>query len=460
MPRPVKGSEEAKAWGEKMRQAKLAKKMTGGAVWKDPKTGEIKSTPQPIKKMPIQRGQGMKQPKKTKAKAAVTHPDVQIVPKLQAVEQKLIFDSGEKTMKKMRGGKISEKDKAPISYNPVATFHQLDYERDVRETNFLNEVVFFMNKLIEYEVPLNIEQRLIAQLLLRSLDEIRTVSGQSFTEMYDKIKMLYETLKNERPSYGGIIGEHNPNQQQQNNNQQMYEWQIEQARENINQFLNQYFAYMWKLNYPQEIHDRAEHLAQILFYLNSSQAGDDPLPDDYYFRAEQAIILHNQLMDLITAHGPAEERQISGTSVSTNKLKQLMLRLKQKLVSQKGAGIGRAFKKFGKSLTKGVEYANPMMWALKNKRSRKGMIETGKITTNYLLPAVVEAGKPVYYGVAGTAGMMIGGPVGALAATKAAEELWKRQGQPYQPKQKSELLGKISTQIGKTAGSKAVSSMK
>jgi hypothetical protein len=118
--------------------------------------------------------------------------------------------------------------------------------------------------------------------------------------------------------------------------------------------------------------------------------------------------------------------------------------------------IGRSFDKAGKDLTKGFAKVgtniNPVKYALENKKISNLMNQSGKLTNNYLLPAAVSAGLPLYYGAAGTAGMMLGGPLGALAATKAADTLWQeavvKKGYDPRERQKSKVLGAISEKIG------------
>lgn len=108
--------------------------------------------------------------------------------------------------------------------------------------------------------------------------------------------------------------------------------------------------------------------------------------------------------------------------------------------------VGKAFGKVGEAL-------NPISYALKDKSTRDAMIASGDVTQNYALPAVTTAGLPLYYGAAGTAGMLVGGPLGSLAATKAADELYKgmvvKPGYDPQQRQKSKTLGVVSKEVGK-----------
>ncbi len=115
-----------------------------------------------------------------------------------------------------------------------------------------------------------------------------------------------------------------------------------------------------------------------------------------------------------------------------------------------------------KGLTKGLAKAgkalNPMSYALKNKGTRDLMIQSGQFTNDYALPAAVSAGMPLYYGAAGTAGMMLGGPAGSMIATKGAQSLYDEMvGKPgYDPRdrQKSKTLGVVSGEVGKMGSSR------
>lgn len=132
------------------------------------------------------------------------------------------------------------------------------------------------------------------------------------------------------------------------------------------------------------------------------------------------------------------------------------------------AGIGKMFKKASKTFNKAGKKmnigmaklgtaVNPMTYALGNKKISKLMRQSGQVTDRYLLPAAVSAGLPLYYGAAGTAGMMLGGPLGALAATKAADTLWQeavvKRGYDPRERQKSKILGAIAEKIGQAGAS-------
>jgi len=129
--------------------------------------------------------------------------------------------------------------------------------------------------------------------------------------------------------------------------------------------------------------------------------------------------------------------------------------------------IGRAFSKAGDKLTTGFAKAgmavNPMTYAIKNKGTRDLMIQSGEFTNDYALPAVTTAGLPLYYGAAGTAGMMLGGPLGAIAATKGADMLWQemvvKKGADPRERQKSKSLELISGEVGKLGASQLKAGM-
>lgn len=124
--------------------------------------------------------------------------------------------------------------------------------------------------------------------------------------------------------------------------------------------------------------------------------------------------------------------------------------------------------KINKAFTKGIEKAttavNPMSYAIKNKQTQQAMIDTGTVTTDYLLPGVVSAGLPLYYGAAGTAGMMLGGPIGAAAAVEGSKKLYEGMvtSKGYDPResQKSSVLGAASENVGKYGASELKSSAK
>lgn len=125
--------------------------------------------------------------------------------------------------------------------------------------------------------------------------------------------------------------------------------------------------------------------------------------------------------------------------------------------------VGKALKKAGKTLQKGVqkaakatEYVNPMMWAIKDKGTRGAMATSGDIAYNYALPAVVEAGKPALDAAAMAASTALtGNPV---AGQVLVDTLWDKmvaeKGYDPRQRQKSKLLGSLSKEAGKVAGQK------
>ena len=133
-----------------------------------------------------------------------------------------------------------------------------------------------------------------------------------------------------------------------------------------------------------------------------------------------------------------------------------------------GRGIGRTFKKMGKSfkpiskalgnvnltvnknLAKVGTAVNPMTYALGNKDIRNTMIKSGEITHDYLLPAVVSAGKPIFDATAMVGSTMLtGNPVlgKAVADTVWNEFVSKKNADP-RDNQKSKELGVLSETFG------------
>jgi hypothetical protein len=143
---------------------------------------------------------------------------------------------------------------------------------------------------------------------------------------------------------------------------------------------------------------------------------------------------------------------------------------RQALSGGKKPNIGKAFKNFGKSVDKafkpvgkafdtatqglaqGAIYANPMMWALKDKTTSKLMGDLGEVTNDYLLPAVVSAGKPIYDATAmGASTLLTGNPIlGKALADSLWDNMVAKPGYDPRERQKSELLGEVSEIVGKT----------
>lgn len=129
--------------------------------------------------------------------------------------------------------------------------------------------------------------------------------------------------------------------------------------------------------------------------------------------------------------------------------------------------LEKAFQPSGKTtiqFSKAMDKVNPVGYAIRDPRLQSAMIKSGEISTDYLLPAIVQAGMPMYYGAAGTAGMMLGGPLGAAAAVQGARMLHDEMvGKPgYSPaqQQRSKSLGQFSTAVGKIGASNIKSDLK
>jgi hypothetical protein len=116
----------------------------------------------------------------------------------------------------------------------------------------------------------------------------------------------------------------------------------------------------------------------------------------------------------------------------------------------------------GKAFNKAMMKANPVTAVLGTKTGRKIMGDSGKLTNNYIMPAVVEAGKPIEYGVAGATGTLLGGPAGGMAAITATKLLNQKFLNKNDPSlnQKSQVLGTIAQGVGNIASGQAKSSLK
>ena len=126
--------------------------------------------------------------------------------------------------------------------------------------------------------------------------------------------------------------------------------------------------------------------------------------------------------------------------------------------------VSKGLSKVGKAFSTASDAVNPISYAVKDKKLSNVMRKAGDFTQNYALPAVVQAGIPLYYGAAGTAGMMLGGPVGSVAATKGAQLLYDemvgKKGYDPRERQKSKLLGNVATNMGRVGSSELKSDMK
>jgi len=123
--------------------------------------------------------------------------------------------------------------------------------------------------------------------------------------------------------------------------------------------------------------------------------------------------------------------------------------------------VGKAFDKAGTELSKGAFVAsqglnkiNPMMIALNDKKTSKLMRQSGELTNDNLLPAVVAMGKPVYDATAmGASTMITGNPIaGKILADSLWDNMVANKGIDPRDRQKSQLLGSVSGAVGNVLG--------
>jgi hypothetical protein len=118
--------------------------------------------------------------------------------------------------------------------------------------------------------------------------------------------------------------------------------------------------------------------------------------------------------------------------------------------------------KAGNKAVGSLTEANPMMQAIKNKQTNALMRQSGAVTHDYVLPAVVKAGVPIEMAVAGASGTLLGGPVGGVAAM-GATKIFNNQFLPKDnpgTRQKSKLLGEVAGVSGDVGNIAVKQSMK
>jgi hypothetical protein len=116
--------------------------------------------------------------------------------------------------------------------------------------------------------------------------------------------------------------------------------------------------------------------------------------------------------------------------------------------------LGKSLTKGAFAVSQGLNKINPMMIALNNPKSRKVMAQSGELTNDYLLPAVVSAGKPVYDATAmGASTALTGNPiVGKMLADSLWDNMVANKGIDPRDRQKSQELGEFSGAMGKVLG--------
>jgi hypothetical protein len=121
-----------------------------------------------------------------------------------------------------------------------------------------------------------------------------------------------------------------------------------------------------------------------------------------------------------------------------------------KSISKTFKPVGKSFEKVGKTFDKATTAINPISYALADKKTSKLMSASGDTTRDYILPAVVSVGKPIYdttFAVGST--LATGNPLlGKIAGDALFNEMVKKKGFDPRKNQKSKTLGTASSAFG------------
>jgi len=119
------------------------------------------------------------------------------------------------------------------------------------------------------------------------------------------------------------------------------------------------------------------------------------------------------------------------------------LKIASKTYSKKnGSGIkdiGRAFDKFGKTMTRGFNKVGEKLNPFNNKKFQKAGAKMGEITNNELLPAVQQVGTEVY-----KKGLQILDPFSMGMASSVGNALYNKMAKKYIRQPKNSVLKGIT----------------
>ncbi len=119
----------------------------------------------------------------------------------------------------------------------------------------------------------------------------------------------------------------------------------------------------------------------------------------------------------------------------------------------KKSGGSKMSSKLSQGFAKFSDKLNPFTPALKNKKTRNLMTSSGDITRNYIVPALVEVGKPVAEASAmALSTAATGNPLlGKVVFDSLYNNMVSKKGYDPRQNQKSKELGKIASATGKVA---------
>lgn len=118
--------------------------------------------------------------------------------------------------------------------------------------------------------------------------------------------------------------------------------------------------------------------------------------------------------------------------------------------NEQETGGSKLSSKMSQGFAKVAEKLNPFAPALKNKKTRNLMTSSGDVTRDYILPAVVEVGKPIAEASAmGLSTMATGNPMlGKIVFDSLYRNMVTEKGYDPRQNQKSKILGKVAKATG------------
>jgi hypothetical protein len=164
---------------------------------------------------------------------------------------------------------------------------------------------------------------------------------------------------------------------------------------------------------------------------------------EYDPKNEEELFLVEGLVDnnLIQAEGI----KMSKEAIKAKKFNELPYEEQLKIVKRQKGGS-----KLSQGFAKVAEKINPMSYAIKNKKTRNLMTSSGDVTHDYILPSVVEIGKPIAEAAAmGLSTMATGNPLlGKVVFDSLYKNMVSEKGYDVRKNQKSAALGKVSKALG------------
>jgi hypothetical protein len=443
-----KGSEEAKAWGEKMKAAREAKKKLTGGMIKEPEDKATKVIAERMKKeIEAMKNLNMKQKQELDQNQLNVEPNSEPEPiNLNIKKGRGVGKSKVAPAPAPAPAPTPTPAPTPAKKKAVLPVLGPNGELPVMDDKQKKSYDIVLAELMEFETIEGIKE-LIAADIIRSKNP--EVTGWGHPHDIGQYIAMIKALHNKS---GEITGRgKRPREAPKTIADTIRELdtRVNRVQEVFERYLNDEINPEEVYSFQHRLINTLEMTRNTIFKLISKLKGREPQTTQLRELEEFADIVIGDIEANLKRDDGTDTEDMSGGQIMGYGIMGGRL---LPIYDLQGGKV-KGFKKAMWEMQDASRKLNPLHY----KDVKKAGVKTGDVTNNQLLPAVVEAGMPLLYATAGTAGMMVGGPAGSMAAIKGTQMLYDemvtKKGYDPRERQQSEMLGTISKEVGKQGAS-------